>query len=92
LVVLRRLDRYSIFLGDIQKEKTMRHTVHKAADGETFETAKECREHEKAAAVELLSGSQSGHIHQAINGHNEVLATAIRKIANMIPPRPRPPK
>jgi hypothetical protein len=70
----------------------MRHTVYRSADGEAFDTMDECREHEKAAAIELIANCHSGHVHEAIHGDNEQLAIAIKKIANLIPLRLRAPR
>jgi hypothetical protein len=63
--------------------------VYKASDGKTFEAVKECRAYERATYSKRLAGLKPSAIQAALDGQDQELAMAIKKVGNMMPLRIR---
>lgn len=64
--------------------KAITKTVYEAHDGKTFDTAEECKAHERLHAADMLVGRTESDIHAALNRENPSLADAIERVAYLI--------
>ncbi len=67
--------------------KAITKTVYEAHDGKTFDTAEECKAHERLHAADMLVGRTESDIHAALNRENPSLADAIERVAYLIASR-----
>jgi hypothetical protein len=66
-----------------------RTQIFEAADGRTFATAEECREHEDRAFVTLLEGLSNDAVADALDRRNTELSDAFERAGNIISVRRR---